>query len=110
MRMKEGNDKISPDTIPMVNGIHSAMTNMESCSVMITDPAPHHDTPSTPSICLDKAAIVIKVSTPWHSLHTMTLPPHHDTPSTPSIYLDKAAIVIKVSTPMLHLQPTISIP
>ena len=59
MLMKVRNDVILQDIIPVVNGIHSATANMECCSVMTTDPVPHHDTPSTPSIRLDKAAIVI---------------------------------------------------
>ena len=49
MLMKVGDDVISEDRIPVINGIHSATANMECCSVVITDPAPHHDTPSTPS-------------------------------------------------------------
>ena len=36
----------------------------ECCSVIITDPAPHHYTPSTPSICLDQALIVIEFDVP----------------------------------------------
>ena len=36
MLTKEGIDVISLDVILVVNGIHSTMANMESCSVMIT--------------------------------------------------------------------------
>ena len=57
MVMKEGNEVISQDVIPVVKGIHSATANMECCSVMITDPITYHDTPSTTSICLDKSVI-----------------------------------------------------
>ena len=45
----EGNDVISQDVIPVVDGINSATANMEWCSLMITDPAPHHDTPLPPN-------------------------------------------------------------
>ena len=79
MLTKEGNDVISQDIIPIVNGIHSTTADMECCSVMITDPAPHIDTPSTPSIRQDKAVIVIPFSTPT---------PHSQIPrQTLSIYL-----------------------
>ena len=62
--MGERNDVISQDVIPVINDIYYATANMECCSLMITDPAPHHDTPPAPSIRLDKAVTVISFSTP----------------------------------------------
>ena len=67
--MREGNDVISQDDILVVNDIRSATANVECCSVMITGIAIHHDTPSTPSIRLDKVVIVITFSTPTPTPH-----------------------------------------
>ena len=47
--VKEENDMISQDIILVVNGIHSATANRECCSVMVTDPASHIDTPLHPT-------------------------------------------------------------
>ena len=59
---------ILQNVIPVVNGIHSAIANMECCSVMITDPAPHHD-------ILSMAIIVITFSTPRpHPQLTINIP------------------------------------
>ena len=51
MLMNEGDGVISQDVITVVYHIDSATANTECCSVMITDPASHHNTPSLyPSI------------------------------------------------------------
>ena len=51
-------------TIPLVNGIHSAMANMECCSV-ITDLTPHHDTPSNDSISQLYGAMGHRINPSW---------------------------------------------
>ena len=58
---KGWNDVISQHVTLVANGTHSAAANMECLSVMITDPSPHHDTPSTPSIRLDKTVSMINI-------------------------------------------------
>ena len=47
--------------IPMLRECYGVISQ-ECCLVMITVAAPHHFTPSTPSICLDTAVIVITYS------------------------------------------------
>ena len=54
---EKGHGVILRDIISVVNGIHSATANMECCSVVITDLAPHHDTSFTPSILLTRLSL-----------------------------------------------------
>ena len=47
--MKEWDDVICQYVFPVVKGINSSTTNMELCSMVMTDAAPHH--PPNRSVC-----------------------------------------------------------
>ena len=87
--MKEGNDVILQDVIPLLSGIHSVMANMKCCSVMITDPTSHHSL--HPIDLFDNTLHAHNwpphpqlIATPTTDRHTHNWPPHPQLTATPT--------------------------